>query len=154
MALTPAQITTLRTELTNDPRAYGYAPLVAVGNDPAVADLLNLVRPTITVKRIDCTPVEILEAIDIRDFAATPTGVNNIPMVQSWLESVTQFSKLRLTADNGNKTLIRKNIDRLVNDTQGSQTRLDAIAVRIGSRAEELFGAGITVTPDEVSSAR
>lgn len=167
----PVTTAALRTEITTDPRGYGYAPFVASGNDQAVADRLNAVRdgtnpptnPTaaggtangaISIKRPDCTPAEILEAIDVRDFASAPTGVASVPLSQSWLESITQFAKVRLANADGTKTLSRKNIDRLVNDTQGSQTRLDAVAVRNGSRAEELFGVGVVVTRDDVASAR
>jgi hypothetical protein len=168
----PVNVATLRTELASDPRGYGYAPLVAVANDPALTDMLNAVRdgtnppanPTaaggaangsITVKRIDCNPAEILEAIDVRDLATAglPAGMS-VPLAQSWLESVTQFARIRLANDDGTKTLTRRNIDRLVASTNGSQARLDAVAVRLGSRAEELFGAGVVVTRDDVGSAR
>lgn len=156
MAITLAA---LASEITADPLGYGYATFVAAGNDQAIADLLNKPRdgtdgkPAISVKRADCTPAEILEAIDVRDFPASPTGVNSIPLAQSWLESVTQFARLRLTREDGTKTLIRRNIDRLVGDTQGSQARLDAIAVRVGSRAEQLFGVGVEVTNPDVSQS-
>lgn len=168
----PVNSATLRTELANDPRGYGYAPLVFVANDPALVDILNAVRdgtnppanPTaaggvangsISVKRIDCSPAEILEAIDIRDLLTVglPAGMS-VPLAQSWLESVTQFVRIRLANDDGTKTMTRRNIDRLVANTNGSQTRLDAVAVRLGSRAEELFGAGTVVTRDDVGAAR
>lgn len=168
MALTTAA---LRTEITTDPRGYGFAPLVTTGNDQAVADKLNAVRdgtnpptnPTaaggvangsISIKRPDCTPAEVLEAIDIRDFASAPVGVTSIPLTQSWFESITQFARIRLANADGTKTTVRKNIDRIVNDVNLSQTRLDAVAIRNGSRGEELFGAGVIVTRDDVSAAR
>lgn len=149
----PFTLAALTTEINTDPTALGYAALKASGNDQGIADLLNIVRATISVKRPDCSPAEILEAIDLRDFPASPTGVASVPLAQSWLESVTQFARIRLTNDDGTKTTTRKNFDRLVNDTQGSQTRLDAVAVRTGSRAEQLFGAGVFVTPTNVANA-
>lgn len=39
----------LKAELTTDPNAYGYAPLVAVGSCGELADMLNTVRDNITV---------------------------------------------------------------------------------------------------------
>ena len=39
----------LRAELTQDPAGLGYAPLVAAGDDVAVADALNAVRQGIQV---------------------------------------------------------------------------------------------------------
>lgn len=149
----------LTTEIQTDPLTYGYAAFVSSGNDQGIADAINKVRtgsdgkPAISVKRPDCSPAEILEAIDVRDFPASPTGVNSVPLAQSWLESVTQFDRIRLTADDGTKTTTRKNIDRLVGNTQGSQDRLDAVAVRNGSRAEQLFGFGVAVTSNQVAAA-
>jgi len=60
---------------------------------------------------------------------------------------------IRLSNDNGTKTQVRKNIDRITGDTNGSQTRLDAVAVRVGSRAEALFGAGVVVDINDVGNA-
>lgn len=159
MALTTAQLAALATEINTDPLTYGFAAMKVAGNDQGIADLLNKVRtgadgkPAISVKRPNCTPAEILEAIDVRDFPASPTGVTSVPLAQSYLESITQFPTIRLTNDDGSKTLVRKNIDRLVNDTQGSQTRLDAVAVRNGSRAEQLFGFGVAVSGNDVAAS-
>jgi hypothetical protein len=157
--MTPAQLTALASEIRTDPLTYGYGVNITSGNDQAIADLLNKVRDgtdgkaAITVRRPDCTPAEILEAIDVRDFPAAPTGVNNIPLAQSWLESITQFSSIRLALSDGTKTTTRKNIDRLVGDTQGSQTRLDAVAIRNGSRAEQLFGFGVRISSGDVAAS-
>ena len=38
MAITPS---ILKTEIQQDPKAMGLAPLVAAGNDQGIADLLN-----------------------------------------------------------------------------------------------------------------
>lgn len=155
----PFSLDALAQEINLDPQTYGYAAFVAAGNDQAVADLLNKVRTgddgeaAIAIKRPDCSPEEILEAIDVRDFPAAPTQVNSVPLAQSYLQSVTRLARVRLTLDAGGKSLVRKNIDRLVGDTQGSQARLDAIAVRAGSRAEELFGFGTHVDSGQVAAA-
>mgnify|MGYP000476295844 CR=1 FL=1 len=153
MPLTTAQLQTLKTELNSDPRSYGYAADILSGYVGGLRDKLNLARAGITIRRPDCDPAEILEAIDIRDFAASPAGVTNNQFTASWFESITQFARVRLANTDGTKTQVRKNIDRMVNDAQGSQTRLDAVAVRTGTRAEELFGAGVVVTNDDVTNA-
>jgi hypothetical protein len=157
MAITPAA---LASEINTDPLTYGYAARVAAGDDGGIVALLNKPRDgtdgeaAISVKRADCDPSELLAAIDVRDLATAglPAGMS-VPLAQSWLESVTQFPRIRLANDDGSKTLIRRNIDRLVADTNGSQTRLDAVAVRVGSRAEQLGGAGTVVTGSDVSFA-
>lgn len=154
----PVTLPELTAEITNDPLGYGYAPLVAAGNDQGIASLLNRVRtgadgkPAITIRRPDCSPAEILEAIDVRDLTV-PAAVASAPLAQSWLESITQFPTIRLLTDAGAKTLVRRNIDRLVTDVNGSQGRLDAVAVRNGSRAEQLFGVGSAVTGNQVAAA-
>jgi hypothetical protein len=82
MSITPA---TLATEINTDPLAYGYAAFVTSGSDGSIAELLNRPRagtdgkPAISIKRADCAPSEILEAIDVRDLLASPAGVNSIP---------------------------------------------------------------------------
>lgn len=170
--MTSAQLAVLKTELQTDPRGYGYN--AAVRNDTNMALIINTVRdgtnppanPTadggvasgkITLNRPDCAPSEILEAIDVRDLldatTLTAAGVVNIPLTQSWLESITQFPSIRLAKDDGTKTQTRKNIDRITGNTNGSQTALNNVAVRSGSRAEEKFGFGFFVSVDDVSKS-
>lgn len=161
--MTPAQIQALRTELTTDPRGYGYA--AALRNDTDMATRINAVRdgtnppatPTaaggqasgvITVKRPTIPRRELLNAIDIRDLKASPTVLEG-----SVLESILQSDTITLLNDDGTNNLTRQNLNRLLADTNGSQTRLGTIARRAASRAEELFGYGVAVTIDDVGRA-
>jgi hypothetical protein len=107
------------------------------------------------MKRDDVTPLEVLECIDVRDFVAAPSGVNNIQLTQSWLESITQFARIRLFLDDapGTQTQVKNNLDRLVGNTNGTQTRLNAVGKRSGSRAEELFVRGTVVSDVDVEAA-
>jgi len=122
----------LKTELTTDPRGYGYAPSWADGSDGILADLLNLVRPGIAVTRGLIQTWEIV--------AATDGG---------------EYNALSATAKDIYKTLVSAGVVD-VNDAQirtilsalfpaGSTTRANLIArlTRDGSRAEELFGTGV-----------
>lgn len=162
----PVTIAALRNELLNDPNNYGYAPFIAIGNHDALVQMINFkprdgvtvpplgnTGPAQQIKRGNVPPVEILEAIDIRDFPANPGQVDNIPLAQSWMESITQYATIRLANADGTKTQVRRNIDRLVGNTNGSQTRLDAVAVRFGSRCEFLFGENTTVTVAQIGEA-
>jgi hypothetical protein len=144
----PLSLPALRSELQSDPRAYGYAPLIDAGADGSLADLLNLVRPEISVRRADIAGAELLEAVDIRDFVASPTAG-----ALAWFESATQQPAIRLVDDAGANTRVLANLRRLLQDTNGSQTRLGQIANRAGSRAEELFGAGVVVAPLDIARA-
>jgi hypothetical protein len=158
--MTPAQLVALKSEIQNDPRGYGYAAFVANGSDEGVAQLLTWVRdgatacplngvagPAISVKRTDISSQELLEAIDSRDFPATTDWR------QSWFESATQQRTLRLVADDGSNTRVLGNLKRILGDTNLSQTRLTALSVRAGSRAEELFGTGTTLIASDVTAS-
>jgi hypothetical protein len=158
----------LADEYRLDPRGYGYATDLAIGNDNGLMARGNEIRtganppanPTaaggsangsITIRRANVAPAEILEAIDIRDLQPD-TNANSTRLSAAWFQSVSQLPFIRLANPDSSKTVVRKNIDRLVNDTQLSQTRLDAVAIRNGSRNEELFGQNVGL--DDVSSAR
>ncbi len=161
MGLTAPQLATLKTELQTDPRTYGYAVNLPP-NPPSwngAAILLNTVRtganggPAITVRRDDVTPLEVLEAIDVRDFPSAPAGVNSIPLAQSWLESITQFPTIRLFNDDASQSRVKNNLDRLIGNGNNSQARLNAVGNRNGSRAEELFGRGTVISDVDVEAA-
>lgn len=156
----------LRVEITTDVRGYGYGVPYLAGQDGLVADTLNRRRdgtnpPTVPtagggnasgaifVRRADLDRREILEAIDVRDFIA-----NANVLQASYFESVTQSDNIRLLKDDGSDTLLLGNIIRAVNNTNGSQTRLRAAAIRPGSRAEELWGRDTVISADDVSAAR
>lgn len=156
MALTFAA---LKTEIQNDPNGYGYAQHVATGADSLIAEMLNLVRTgsnggaEILVGRPDITPSELLEAIDPRDFNPTPNNFANMTLTGSWLESVLQFPSIPLLRADGTNNLIRGTLNRLLADGFGSQARLNALSKRQGSRAEQLFGFGTSITPDHIARA-
>lgn len=136
----------LKTELLTDPNAYGYAPLVAVGSCGELADLLNKVRANITVPLAVVPPMDILEAIAVDDFIASQTI-----LMGSWFESLTQFPSIRILKDNGNDTRVMSNIMKILKNGTASETRIRALASRLGSRAEQLFS--VAVTPSDVAQA-
>lgn len=144
----------LKTEIQTDPLGYGYAGYLAAHEPENVAAALNKVRdgtdgkPTIQVRRLDVAAIEVLEAVDTRDFVASPNALQ-----ASWFESITQNATIRLANTDGTQNRIKNNLDRILNDTQGSQTRLNALAKRNGSRAEQLFGPGAVVTTADVAAA-
>lgn len=163
MGLSPTQIAALKAELQTDPRGYGYN--AAGRNDTDMKNRVNAVRdgtnpgtnPTgaggqasgvISLKRPTIPRQELLNAIDTRDLKASPTVLEG-----SVLESILQSDTITLLNDDGTNNLTRQNLNRLLADTNGSQTRLGTIARRNASRAEELFGFGVAVTTDEVGLA-
>ena len=140
----------LKAELLTDPNAYGYAPLIAVGSDQGLADMLNLPRAAIVMPRPDVNPLEVLEAINVVDFVAA--NAQTI-LMGSWLESLTQFQQIRILKENGSDTRVLTNLMRfLVNGSQ-SEVRLRALASRSGSRAEQLFGVGTSISNTDIAQA-
>lgn len=142
MPFTPQQ---LKDELTNDPTGLGYASKP----DNQCSAAINALNAAISINRADIAPAELLEAIDIRDFNANATTP-----ACSWFESVTQAPRIRLRNDNATATRIRSNLNRMLDDAQGSQTRFNALQVRQGSRAEQLWGAGTVVTDADIGYVR
>jgi hypothetical protein len=138
---------TLKTELLTDPNAYGYAALIADTNNPALAAMLNLPRAAIQMPRPDVTPLEILEAIKVTDFV--PSAQQTI-LHGSWFESLTQFPSVRILKENGSDTRVMTNLMTILTNGSASETRLRALAIRAGSRIEQLFGVGVTVSVQEV----
>jgi hypothetical protein len=141
----------LKTELLTDPNSYGYSPLIADTNNPALAAMLNFPRAAISMPRPDVTPLELLEAIKVTDFI--PSGQQSI-LHGSWFESLAQFPSIRILKENGTDTRVMTNLMTILVNGSASETRLRALAVRAGSRIEQLFGVGISVTVQEVIDAQ
>jgi hypothetical protein len=146
----PINYVQLKTELNTDPNAYGYAPLIAIGNDQGLADMLNLPRAAIVMPRPDVSPLEILEAIKVTDFIAS---TNQSILYGSWFESVTQYPSVRILKTDGSDTRLMTNMMTLLVNGSQSEVRLRALASRPGSRAEQLFGVGTTVAHMDIAQA-
>lgn len=144
----------LKTELNTDPQTYGYAPLIAAQDYGGLADLLNKKRdgtdgkPRIDIPRPDITPLELFLAIDVRDFGGAPGTLGG-----AWFQSIMRLTAIPLLNSDGSTSLIKAGLDQYLQDGRGSQTRLNALAKRIGSRAEQLFGFGTVITPTNVRDA-
>lgn len=161
--MTPAQLTALKSELDTDPQNYGYAEQRVLGADQTMADMLNHVRDGVTAPPAGNTgpviagiredflmPGDVLEAIDNRDFIASPN-----PAHVAWFESATQLRSIRLLNADGSQTRALGNINRLLENpgAQGSRARVTALANRNGSRAEQLFGPRTIVTHQDIAAS-
>lgn len=160
----------LKSELNQDPRGYGYAALIQSGSDAGLADALNLIRdgsaarvpttPTaaggqangvITVSRTDVTAQEVRLAVDVAEFVSGPNA-----LLAGYFESVTQSSeRMQLKNPDATRTDTRQmtNLKTCFSNNASTRTRLDALAIRSGSRAEELFGVDTTIDVMAVSIA-
>jgi hypothetical protein len=148
----------LASEINTDPATVGYAALKAALNDQGLADALNLARASVTIRRADIAPQALWEAIDVADLTAlpgTPTAaqLSTERRQLAWLTGLAALPTVRLLNDDGTDTMIRKNLLAMFTAGSGTLTRLAALSVRQGSRAEFLFGAAAVVTNIDVARA-
>lgn len=139
MAITLAA---LAAELQNDPTTLGYAPSITAGNDQGLADMLNLVRGTITVFRNDVKADEVIGATVVSDFTALTAGQQNY-----YLALVSQPV---IDVSNSN---VRSNLASLFPAVSATRSNLATLAQRNGSRAEQLWGVGTIVGVLDVAHA-
>jgi hypothetical protein len=130
-----------------------------------VADQLNAISGSITIRRTDVSSEELLEAINVADFAPLPANFNTLtPQVQAptldtrnsyraWLTGLFSVGTVRLLNDDGTDTQIVTNLKAIFPTNTTTYTRLVALASRNGSRAEQLFGRNVRVTSDDIAAA-
>lgn len=136
MPLSDAQLQALKTEVTTDPETLGYT-----GDDVADADLLNG-GVTRQVQRETVSSREVVEAIIPGDW----TGI---------ADATRQHLLLALGLDQINvKAPNIRSLFQTAFQSTNTLTALQALQNRDGTRAEELFGVGVSVTPSEIANAR
>jgi hypothetical protein len=134
--------TVLNTELTNDPKNRGYAVPMAAGDTGEVARLLNEQLPTESVERASITPQEAQAAVDVADFKALTAGAQ-----RAWLAIV------GLPEVPVKNPQIRAQVAAIWGPGTATRANLVALQTRDASRAEVLFGEGISVTHLDVARA-
>jgi hypothetical protein len=152
----PFSLSALKTELDTDPLGLGYAQ---AASDVAVADLLNLPRAAIRIRRADVASAEIAAAIAVADYAAlsgnpTAAQLSTERRFLAWLTAILAVPSLRLANDDGSNGPVITNFQAMFGAGTGTRTRLMALAERDGSRAEQLFGAGVAVSYTSVGQAK
>ena len=141
--LNATQIEALKTESTTDPQGYGYAVPYDRGSDSDVAYLLNQSRAVIRIDRDIVPAYEIYEAIVPGEWKAL------VADEKQRIQTLLSMGEVNAQGPNTRASF-------LATFVAGSQTRtnLAALQTRDGSRAEQLFGAGIAVTWQDVAAAR
>lgn len=146
--MTEAELAILKTELDTDPLALGYA---GQPDTQGVADLLNTVGLSVPPETIPDTSVSVSAVMDAVDASELPAvDVNGL---QFFLE------RLRLSGGSvdisAGSAIIGQVADIFtVAAAPNSRTALNALTTREASRAEVLFGIGVTVTHTDVGLAR
>jgi len=126
----------LKTEITTDPAAIGYAGKSHEG----IAALIN--RPQRTVSREQFSGADLASCLDPVEFAALTAGQ------RTWLQM--------LTTANGMLTLyasLRQDIRAVLSTATKSLQKFNQTINRAGSRAEEL-GLGSVTTSDVADALR
>lgn len=167
----PVNLVALRTELTTDPVALGYAPFVTNRQDAQLTAILNWVRDgitvcpvnavlgaTITIRRSDIAVKDVYAAIDVSDYTALPatptaTQLSLERRYLSWLSGLAAMDTIRLLNDDGTDGPVIANFKAMFAAGTGTLNRLQALATRFGSRAEALFGPGTTVSDFDIGRA-
>jgi hypothetical protein len=139
MAITLAA---LKAELQNDPTARGYAAPLAEGNYQAVVDLLNALRDGATVGRSLVPAWQFVNCIVPSEYAAL---------------TVPQRDYLTMVAAAGDVQLgggaVRDALTAIFAGGTTTRTNLVALLNRPATRAEELFGDGVTIQPEHITYA-
>jgi hypothetical protein len=140
----------LKRELETDPKGVGYATPLALGNDTALADLLNAVTGTgsSTIKDASLARSDFLLAIA----PAYLTLPNLSQVVQSKWDRILAVISAADRIDIANPS-VQALLAQAVSDGVLSQEHVDALGQRAGSRAEVLFGAGTVVGIQDVGFA-
>ena len=141
------QVAALKTELTTDPRAYGYAALLAAGNQTGLMNELNQIRDgtdgaLISLNRGFISAQELVEAIVQSEM---PASANQ----RDWLIMVCSGSRVRVDL----VSTARAGLLAIFGAGTTTRTNLTAVSSRPSSRFEELFGIDGSCGLNDVSTA-
>lgn len=139
----------LKSEITTDPLALGYAPYVTAGNDNAVTGLLNALNgagaATVTLLSMshDSFALMIAPAVMALGSATAALQAKWNPM----LNLVSGISLASLTP------MVMGMLNGLVTDGLLTAAEITAGTTRTGSRAEVLWGVGTVIAWRDVAAA-
>lgn len=138
-------IPALTSELTVDPVALGFAPLVAVGDHSGLVSLLNAERSGAPAVWLDEVPAyQIRTRITLADYGVLTTANRNYLAFLLGGEAV-DFSVAALRAD------LSAMFPQA--STPTSRAAILAIVQKTPTRGEELFGVGTVITLADVAAA-
>ncbi len=132
-----AELEILKAELTNDPLNLGLT--TAPEDDEANANLLNEVRESIQVFRASVPSDDILIPVD--EWNGLSAGQ------QGWWNNQTADGSVK-------PAVIQSEFYKLFAAGTASRASFDSVTKEPASRARQLFGGFVTVTPSDVANAR
>jgi len=133
----------LLNEVQTDPQGLNYAPFIPTGSDQSIADILNL-RNRAAIYRSNITPKEILGCIIWSEYIALTQAQRDLLALMFATNTIIDASL----------SSVREAFSEVFSAPGSvSLTNLATMAQRPGSRAEELFGVGTTISPTDVAIA-
>ena len=139
----PISYTALKAEAVADPLGIGYAPHIASGNDQAIADLFNTPRQGATVSRTLVPAWEVVNAVVPTEYAALTAAA------REYLTFAVAAGELQLGGGG-----VRDGLAAVFAANTATRANLVALLDKPATRAEELFGFGVTITTDDIAKAR
>lgn len=175
-------LTALKAECVNNPNNYsatasGWTKTLsqwfAEDAYSICADILNTVRPGLTVPKSSVSKAEVLDAMDLPDFLAItainaqlaarvpPAGPISETLMGSWFESELQLDGIQLRKWNGAASAVidtrtLANIKLFLVNGSSTENRLRALGQRDGTRGEQLAAPTLdyVVTALDVQNAK
>lgn len=144
----PFTLELLQAELLNDPTSIGYGPMIVAHDYTGLANALNLARAAIVFPRADIAPLELIEAINVTDFVSNANSLSG-----TYLNALLQLDSIRILKADGTDTRVLTNIMKILSNGSQSEARIRALASRTGSRAEQLWGMGTSITREQCAGA-
>jgi hypothetical protein len=135
--MTNEELQTLKTELTNDPLNLGLT--TAPEDDEANANLLNEVRENILVYRASVPSDEILIPVD--EWNGLSAGQ------QGWWNNQTADGSVK-------PAVIVSEFNKLFAAGTAARASFESVSKEPASRARQLLGRYVNVTPSDVANAR
>lgn len=160
----PYTLAELKSELTNDPIAYGYAPFMAVRDVDTLYEMINRVRdgtnggPAIIIRKANLSIKELYEAVVMSDMPALSGSPNAAALSTerqrlAWFTGLASLDTVRILNDDGSNNSVADNLLAMFPVGSGTRTRLIALAQRFGSRGEQLWGEGVHVAFMDIAFA-
>lgn len=127
----------IKAELTSDPLGLGLTTNPA--DDEANMNLLNEVRETILIDRASIPADSI--AVDIDEYSAASAGN------RQWLDG-------QMADGSVSPAVFRENFYKMFGANTATRASFDAVATEPSSRAIQLLGRYVILTPSDIANAR
>lgn len=136
----PFTLAQLKSEIQTDPTARGYA--AQGGNDEAKATLINAVQGGIAIDRGVIPAYEIVDATAAAEWAALSAAE------KQRYQTLTGAGQVNSASVN-----TRAAFQAMFGAGTATRTALTALLTRTGSRGEQLWGLGTTITAQDIGRA-